>query len=52
MSKKPVTTTTHDLTPLITELRGLIHSAREYQFYLPSKELLRQKLQNWKGRRA
>lgn len=28
MSKKPVTTTTHDLAPLITELRGLIDSAR------------------------
>jgi hypothetical protein len=25
---EPVTTTTHDLTPLITELRGLIQSAR------------------------
>lgn len=28
MKKKPVTTTTHELAPLITELRSLIHSAR------------------------
>lgn len=28
MKKKPVTTTTHELAPLITELRGLIQSAR------------------------
>lgn len=28
MKKTPVTTTTHELAPLITELRGLIHSAR------------------------
>lgn len=28
MKKKPVTTTTHDLAPLIMDLRGLIHSAR------------------------
>ena len=28
MNKKPDTTTTHDLATLITELRGLIHSAR------------------------
>ena len=28
MEKKPVTTTTHELAPLITELRGLIQSAR------------------------
>jgi len=28
MKKKPVTTTTHELAPLITELRGLIRSAR------------------------
>ena len=28
MKKMPVTTTTHELAPLITELRGLIHSAR------------------------
>jgi predicted nuclease of restriction endonuclease-like (RecB) superfamily len=28
MKKKPVTTTTHDIVPLITELRGLIQSAR------------------------
>ena len=28
MKKKPVTATTHELAPLITELRGLIHSAR------------------------
>lgn len=28
MKKKPVTSTTHELAPLITELRGLIHSAR------------------------
>ncbi len=28
MKKKPVPTTTHELAPLITELRGLIHSAR------------------------
>jgi len=26
--KKPVTSTTNELTPLITELLGLIHSAR------------------------
>jgi len=28
MKKKPVTATTHELAPLITELRGLIYSAR------------------------
>ncbi|RII31117.1 MAG: DUF1016 domain-containing protein [Geobacter sp.] len=28
MKKKPATTATHELAPLITELRGLIHSAR------------------------
>jgi len=28
MKKEPVTTTTHELTPLISELRGLIQSAR------------------------
>jgi hypothetical protein len=28
MKKTPVTTTTNELAPLITELRGLIHSAR------------------------
>ena len=28
MKKTPVTTMTHELAPLITELRGLIHSAR------------------------
>ena len=28
MKKKSVTTTAHELTPLITELRGLIRSAR------------------------